>query len=260
MTCLIIASFEKEDEGIEISRKLSRLETLGEITIFERVIVRRNSDGTASVLQADITDGLRSISGLALDTLVTALGGPVGMAVGILSGTFAGRVRDLNYFGFPDDFESMLVGKILPGDVSIIAELDDNNSIYLNSLPGTRITRMNVDYEYPEYAESRIEAVDEEIAMRRFRMKSAGPAEISILLQRISDLKEKRRRKLVDLDKKTKERLAKSNSTYPFDREKIRRTLHEIKISRLKSRIEKHQMILAELRNELKHLEGVNTK
>ena len=260
MTSLIIASFEKEDEGIEISRKLSQLEMLGEITIFERVIVRRNGDGTASVLQADITDGLRSISGLALDTLVTSLGGPVGMAVGILAGTFAGRVRDLNYFGFPDDFESRLVTKIFPGDVSIIAELDDNNSIYVNSLPGGRIYRISVDYEYPEYAESQIEAVDEEIAMRRIRMKSAGPAEISLLLQRISDLKEKRRRKLADLDKKTKELLAKSKSSSPHDREKTRRSLHEIRISRLKNRIEKHQMLLAELRNELKHLEGVDTK
>src|ERR1700752_1480171 len=132
MTSLIIASFEKEDDGIEVSRKLSQLEMLGEITIFERVMLRRNSDGTASVLQADITDGLRSISGLALDTLVTALGGPVGMTVGILSGTFAGRVRDINYFGFPDDFENKLLLKVIPGHVSIIAEMDDNNSIYIS--------------------------------------------------------------------------------------------------------------------------------
>ena len=260
MTSLIIARFENEDECIAISRKLSQLETLGAITIFERVIVRRNGDGTASVLQADITDGFRFVSGLALDSLVTALGGAVGMTVGILAGTFTGRIRDLNYFGFSDDFEARLVERIFPGDVSIVAELDEDNANYIDSLIGNRITRIPVDYEYPEYSEAKIEAIDEEIAMRRIRIKSAGPAEISLLLQRISDLKEKRRRKLADLDKKAKELIAKSNSSSYFDREKIRRSLHEIKMSRLKSRIEKHQIILAELRNELKHLEGVNTK
>jgi uncharacterized membrane protein len=257
MTNLIVASFENEDEAIDISRKLSRSETLGEITIYERVIVRRNRDNTASVLQADITDGFRSISGLALDTLVTALGGPVGMAVGILSGSFSGRLKELNYFGFPEDFELNLLSKIFPGEVSIIAEIDENNSNFLDSLLTGRLLRINVDYEYPEYAHSHIESVDEEIAMRRIRMKAAGPAEISLLLQRISDLKEKRRRKLAELDKKAKEVLAKSNASAASDREKVRNSLHELKIARLKSRIEKHQMILAELRNELKHLEGV---
>jgi len=260
MTSLIIACFDSEEEAIEISRKLTQLENLGEITIFEKVVVRRNRDGTASVVQADITDGLRSISGLALDTLASVLGGPVGMTVGILSGNLAGRSRDANYFGFSDDFESKLLSTIFPGDVSIVAELDENKSSKLNSVIAGRIIMNNVDYEYQEYAESEIEAVDEEISMKRIRMKSANATERSLLFQRIIDLKEKRRRKLADLDRKTKELAAKQNSPAFIDRAKNRAAQHELKISRLKNRIEKHQFILAELRNELKHLESVHTK
>ncbi len=171
MTNLITASFQDEAQAIEASRRLSQLESFGDITIYERVIVKKNSNGTVEVLQADIAERVRPVSGLALGTLVGTLGGPVGMAVGMLSGVWAGVVEEANYFGLSEEFASKVINKMKPGGVCIIAELDEDNLVYINGTVGGDITRTSVDYEYDAYAEAQIEEIDELIAVKRAMIK-----------------------------------------------------------------------------------------
>jgi len=252
MTNLIIASFQDEAQAIEASRRLSQLESFGDITIYERVIVKKNSNGTVEVIHADIMEGMRTISGLSLGTLVGTLGGPVGMAVGMLSGVGA----EANYFGLSEEFASKVMSKMKPGGVCIIAELDEDNPVYINGTVGGEITRASVDYEYDAYAEAQIEVIDELIAVQRARIKSAINTEKSIIQQKIVDLREKRRRRLAALEREAKESLTKGKSgSFPAG-DKARWSHHEFKISRLRKKIERHQAILEELKNELQRIES----
>jgi len=256
MTNLITASFQDEAQAIEASRRLSQLESFGDITIYERVIVKKNSNGTVEVIQADIMEGMRAVSGLSLGTLVGTLGGPVGMAVGMLSGVWAGVVAEANYFGLSEEFASKVMSKMKPGGVCIIAELDEDNPVYINGTVGGEITRASVDYEYDAYAEAQIQGIDELIAVQRARIKSAINTEKSIIQQKIVDLREKRRRRLAALERKAKESLEKGKSgSFPAG-EKARWSHHEFKISRLRNKIERHQAILEELKNELQRIES----
>ncbi len=252
MTSLIIVSFSKESQAIEASRKLSQLEAFGDLTIYERVIVKKKADGNAEVLQADITDGLRSISGMPLSTLAAAMGGPVGMVLGILSGSFEVSMLESNYFGFSDDFEMRLATKVQTGELAIVAEVDEENPVFINGTLGGLIMRTDVDYEYDQYLEHNIESIDEEIATLRARLRSAVESERPLIQQKTMDLKEKRRRKLAELEKKTHEKISKLRSGIQSNTKKSGFSIHEFKIERLKSRIHKHQAILAELEDELK--------
>lgn len=45
MTNLIIAAFKEEANAMEASHKLSELETIGDITIYEMVVVQKSMDG-----------------------------------------------------------------------------------------------------------------------------------------------------------------------------------------------------------------------
>jgi len=45
MTNLLIASFKEEAEAIEASSKLNELETIGDITIYEMVVIKKMQTG-----------------------------------------------------------------------------------------------------------------------------------------------------------------------------------------------------------------------
>src|SRR5258707_489665 len=133
MTNLIIASFKEEAEAIEASRKLNELESIGDITIYEMVIIKKNADGQAVVLQADTSDGLRTLSGMAIGTLVGALAGPVGVVIGMFTGTLTGAVLEEDHYGFSEDFSSKVIDQLQPGTVAIIAEIDEESEIFVDS-------------------------------------------------------------------------------------------------------------------------------
>ncbi len=58
MTNLIVISFANETQAIEASHKLIELESFGDITVYEKVILKKHSNGDTSVIQTETTDGL----------------------------------------------------------------------------------------------------------------------------------------------------------------------------------------------------------
>ena len=85
MTNLIVISFKNESQAIEGSHKLLELESIGDITIYEKVMLKKDSNGKTTVIQTETSDGLRTLSGMALGTLVGALAGPVGLVAGMIT-------------------------------------------------------------------------------------------------------------------------------------------------------------------------------
>ncbi len=84
MTSLIVASFANEAQAVKGSHKLQELESFGDISIFEQVIVKKDSNGQITFLQDDTSDGLRTVGGMGIGTLVGAIAGPVGAVVGMM--------------------------------------------------------------------------------------------------------------------------------------------------------------------------------
>jgi uncharacterized membrane protein len=209
MTNLIVLSFTDEAKAIEASHKLAELESFGDISIFEKVIIKKGANGEFTYLQTETSDGLRIVSGMALGTLVGAIGGPVGMMVGMLSGTVLGAVVETDYIDFSEDVVKKVTDRLKVGDVAILAEISEDGSAFVDSavtpLGGT-IFRSNVDDVYSDYEDEQVKQFDEEIAEERKQFKAAMKEDKASIKKRIEQLKEKRRQRIAALKGKAKDR------------------------------------------------------
>jgi uncharacterized membrane protein len=228
---------------MEASQKLHDLESIGDITIYELVILQKNEAGETKVLQADTTEGATTLSGMAIGTLIGALAGPVGMMAGMLMGTVTGSAIESDDYGFAADFIDKAAGQLQPGMTAVIAEIDEDDPLFINSslapLEGT-VTRSDVDYEYGKYSDEEIDELDEEIADVRAKLKSAAADRKDKFQQKIAKLKEKRKDRIAELKDKVKEAVS-----------DIQTTARERKIQKLRNKIEKHHKKIADLEKDL---------
>ena len=237
MTNLVVISFKNEAQAIAGSHKLIELESYGDITVYEKVMVKKELNGEINAIQSDTSDGLRVLSGMALGTLIGALAGPAGLLTGMLSGTMTGALIETDYYNFSDDFTSKVYGQLLPGSVAIIAEIYEEGPAFVDnameSLGGT-ISRSNVDDAYDEFADDQVKAFEADIADERARIKSANENEKSKIQQRIAHLKEKRNQRIAEL--KAKHKAGKE--------------------ARLKDKIGEQKAETAEMESQLKNMKG----
>jgi uncharacterized membrane protein len=237
MTNLVVISFKNEAQAIAGSHKLIELESFGDITVYEKVMVKKNANGQISAMESDTSDGLRVLSGMALGTLIGALAGPVGLLVGMVSGTMTGALLETNYYDFSDDFTSKVYGQLQPGAVAIIAEIYEEGPAFLDNAMeplNATISRSNVDDSYDEFVDDQVKAIQADIADERARIKSANEREKSKIQQKIAQLKEKRHQRIVELKERHKAR----------------------KEARLKEKINEKKAETAELESKLNKVEG----
>ncbi|GGB24324.1 DUF1269 domain-containing protein [Puia dinghuensis] len=248
MTNLIIASFKEDTQAIEASQKLNELETIGDITIYERVLVRKKADGTTELVQTDTTEGLTTLSGMTIGTLIGALAGPVGMLAGMLTGTLAGAAMEVDDYGFAEDFVSKAADHLQPGTIAIIAEVEEDNNIFiddsLNPL-GATLTRSEVNYELDKYSDEELDQLDEDIAEQRAKLKTAAADKKAKIDKKIADLKEKRKETLAEWKEKAKEAAS-----------DVKESVKDRKIARIRNKIEKHQKKISDLESKLQEAIG----
>jgi uncharacterized membrane protein len=243
MTNLIIATFKEEAGALEASQKLNDLEAIGDITVYEKVIIRKNADGTTVVLQSDTTEGLSTVSGMAVGALIGALAGPVGLVAGMFTGTMAGALVETDNYGFAEDFISGAANQLKPGMTAVIAEVEESDQVFLDSslapLGGT-LTRSDVDYEYDKHSDEEIDEMDEDIAAARAKLKSAAQNDKAKFQKKIDKLKEERKERIQEFKEKVKDTEA-----------EVKASVKERKIGKLRDKIEKHQQKIANLEKQL---------
>lgn len=244
MTNLIIASFTQEAQALTAFRKLTELESIGDLTVYESILVQKTAQGETGIVETgDSTEGVRTLSGMALGTLVGAFAGPVGILAGMLLGTMGGALWEANYYNFTEEFSSKVADSLKPGYTALIAEVDEDNEVfadtYIISLGGT-LLRTDVDFEYEKIVDEQVESIDEQIAADRAKLRTAEAAERSRFEKEIADLKEKRKQRIAELKSSVKKAGAHTEAT-----------LREMKATRLKSRIELYKRRIAMLEAEL---------
>ena len=248
MTNLVVGSFNDEAQAIAASHRLIELESYGDITVYEKVIMKKDVFGKTSIIQSDTSDGVRTLSGMTIGSLVGAIAGPVGLLVGMLTGTLVGAVAESDYFDFSDDFGAKVKDRLQPGTVAIIAEVFEDTPDFINnafdSLGATTVFRSDVDYVYNDYIDEQMDETDEEIAAERAKIKSATTTEKAKIQQKIDDLKDKRRKRIVEQKEK-----------HQANRERHQASRKEARRERLEKRISRHQTRIAELEEKVKQLD-----
>lgn len=244
MTHLITASFHQEEKAVEAFTKLQELEKIGDITIYEMVVVAKNAVGETSILNALTAEGSQTLSAMAVGTIIGALAGPVGMVTGMLVGALTGEVAELDDYGFEDDFFAKVTDQLKPGTSVIVLEVEEDDPVFIDStftMLGAEPQRTDVNYEYTKYSDEELEEFEEDILGLRDKLKMAVDEEKEKFRSKITKLKGKRKDRIEELKEK------KENATEPDGKVSGK----EKKIGRIRGKIEKHQKKIAELEQKL---------
>jgi uncharacterized membrane protein len=259
MKNVIVASFKEESKAIEALHKLNELESFGDISIYEQIMVRKKADGKTEILKQDDSEGWRTLTGMGVGSLLGLLGGPVGFVVGLYTGTAIGAIADASHYDFADDFIAKVEKKIAVGTVTIIAEIEEDSEAFVDSYLkplGAVITRSDVDLEFDKHVDEQVDEIEADIAEDRAALKEAVGDEKKRIETKIADLKEKRRARIAEFAAKSKSGVAKVNADIEAIGTGISEELKREKLERIERRIRRHEDTLSELNMQLKELQA----
>lgn len=248
MTSLVVISFTDEKKALDASRELAELESSGAITIYEKVIVKKDPDGKVTVLESETTHGLRTLTGMSLGSMMGAFTGPIGLVIGIFSGALAGAAVEADYFDFAEDFTRDVIDHLQAGTAVIVAEIYEEGPDQLDVAMqgfGAAISRSNVDYVHDEFVDGKIKAIEVQLGNERKKIRSAVSTDKAAILRRMAELKDKRRQRVAELKQKENTVIG-----------KIRLLANEKRKARLVRDIAGEQKKLDDLEKKLKKTEN----
>jgi uncharacterized membrane protein len=248
--------------------KLIELDSFGDISIYEKIMVRKKANGECEILKEDSFEGWRTLTGMGIGSMLGLLGGPVGFVIGLYTGTAIGTIADLGHYDFADDFVSKTKNKLTAGTVSIIAEIDEDSNAFVDtSLQpfGGVISRSDVDYEYDHYVNEQIDKIEDDIAEERAALKKAIGNDKLKIQKKIAELKEKRKATIAAFVTKAKaaEQNLKDKTTAGFTKVKsevtgfvntVSNEVNEERVIWIKRRIARYEEKLKDLNNQLEEL------
>jgi uncharacterized membrane protein len=137
------------------------------ITLYDDAVVVKDANGKVVVREEPETSPLATLGGMVTGGLIGLLGGPVGVAVGLGTGTLVGAAFDLTRDGVAQQFVEDAGARLEPGKVAVIAEIDEDWQVPLDTrmeaLGGKllRHTKLQID---DLYVERDIEITQRELA------------------------------------------------------------------------------------------------
>ena len=266
MANIIVVPFQDETKAIEALHKIKELDAYGDITLYEHMMIHKKDNNKYKVL-SDATEGegWRTFTGMALGGLVGALAGPLGLIIGLYTGTTAGAILDVTRYDFEDEFVKNVSDKMTSGIIAIIAEAGEDSSVFIdNALKpyGSEIIRTEADLEYDDVIDEQIEELEDRIENEREKIKKATADEKVKIKAKIADLKVKREAKIAELEAKqkaaltnfkdkTKSKIQKLESRLEHYKDNVSNTFAQARKNRLKKRIKKEEEKLYELHEAL---------
>ena len=268
MKTIAVVSFTDEAKATAALHKLDELDSFGDISIYEMIIVRKKTYGEYEILKAGSFEGWKSLTGVGFGNLLDLLGGPVGFVIGLYTGTAIGAIADLGHYDFADDFIANTKTKLAPGTVSIIAEIDEDSEDFVDtSLKpfAAVITRSDIDFEFDNYVNEQIDKIGDDVAEQRAALKKAMGDNKRKIQDKIAELKQKRKATIAEflvtahaaenkMKNKTTAALAKVKSNA---KELVANTSNEVneeKAAWIKRKIARHEDRLKNLNKQLKEL------
>jgi len=269
MTKVIVASFKEEEKAIKALHKLVELDSFGDISIYDRMMVRKKANGDYEILKEDGSNEWRTITGMAVGGLIGLLGGPVGVVVGMCTGTVIGGISESSHYNLEGDFLAKIEKSMPVGEISIVAEIDEYSigfiETYLKPF-GAKILKSDVDFEFDQYVKDDIDEIDEDIADARVELKKSIGNEKVKIEKKIAALKTKRKLIITEfetaskngiknLEDKTEAGINRVKSDVKNFGEKISASVKEGRVSRIKGRIASYETKLKDLKSELKEIQ-----
>lgn len=268
MTNIIVISFKEEAKAIDALHKLTELDSYGNISIYDKIMVRKKVNGEFELLKEDSFEGWRTLTGMTVGSLIGLLGGPVGFIIGLYSGTAIGAIAEISHYDFAEDFISKAKNKLEAGTIAIIAEIDEYSYTFIDATMqpfGAVISRSDVDYAFDNYMNEQIDIIDDDIVKQRAALKNAIGKDKAKIQDKIAELKEKRKATVAefvnkakatqkDVKDKTNAGFAKVKSGVTEFVNSVSNEINEERADSIRKRIVRYKDKLADLHKQLEEL------
>ena len=269
MENIIVATFTEEALAIRALHRLGELDRENDISIYDKLLIRRGLNDEYEILKDDNTNGWRTIAGMAFGGLIGAFGGPIGVAIGLYVGTAIGVVFDYTHYMFDEDFIETITKNIPSGSTSIIAEVDEESSVFIDEYLkplGAVIWRSDIYVEHDKFIDRQLNLIDEEIQAADNELLIAAEAHKATVIAKIAELRANRNAKIVEIEFKRKERLyelkAKTESNFAKLQTQFANLKNQgidktdlVRLERAKEKLAQYQLKINELNEKLANVE-----
>lgn len=164
---IIVITWPDSAKAYEAMTKLRNTE--GD-RVYQAAVVQRNEDGRVVVQDGGSnTDGVATLSGGAIGSLIGILGGPVGVLLGFSTGALLGSLFDLGDEVDEDSVVAVISSQMKPGTTSLMIDLDETSPKAVDLLAadsGGKLARYN-------YEDTLAEIIDAEAAAEAARAEAS---------------------------------------------------------------------------------------
>lgn len=254
MKKITVVSFTEETKAIEALHKLNELDSLGDISIYEKVLLRKNSNDETEILKYDSGEGWRTLAGFTIGGLLGLLAGPIGLVIGMFAGTIAGGISDATHYDFAEDFGNKIKNRMTAGTLAIIAEIEEHNPGMVDSAMkpfGGHILRSDSTIDWDTYEQDQIDKIDDEIISAERELKITIRAEKQRVLNLINYLKEKRAEKIAKIKARLESNRNKLREQVAKLQSKITEPTNKAKEKRIEDKIAQYEGKIAGLNKKL---------
>jgi len=126
MNKMLVGVFDSEAAAFEGLSALKDLHRGGDITLYSSAVIAKDKNGKVEVRQAADPGPVGTAVGLLTGTLIGILAWPAGLAVGASLGGLAGLVFDVNKSGVDVTFLDDVSKALTSGKFAVLAEIEEN--------------------------------------------------------------------------------------------------------------------------------------
>lgn len=151
MSKMLVVAFDEEAGAYQGARALRELHRDGDVSVYAAAVVARDADGKVSVKDTADEGPIGTAVGMMTGALVGLLAGPQGMVIGAAAGSMMGATADLINLGVGADFLDEVGEQLAPGMVAVVAEMEETwvtpVDTRMEALGGTVYRRYRWDVE-----------------------------------------------------------------------------------------------------------------
>ncbi len=126
MNKMLVAVFDTEAAAFEGLSALKDLHRGGDITLYSSAVIAKDKDGKVELRQEADPGPVGTAVGLLTGSLLGILGGPAGLALGASIGGLAGLVFDVNKSGVDVTFLDDVSKALTSGKFAVLAEIEES--------------------------------------------------------------------------------------------------------------------------------------
>ena len=126
MNKMLVAVFDTDAAAFEGLSALKDLHRGGDITLYSSAVIAKDKNGKVEIRQEADPGPVGTAVGLLTGSLLGILGGPAGLAVGASIGGLAGLVFDVNKSGVDVTFLDDVSKALTSGKFAVLAEIEES--------------------------------------------------------------------------------------------------------------------------------------